>query len=151
MYTSSHSCNTHTFRTLLFVKQCFTVHHRKNMPMVGTYECLLLFSDCRWCGGSRRWWEHLNTTRCNQTCLNFLHSEVVGTQKPSFHLPLCPHTLRYPCDLPPSCPYTLSPLCPPALHPLCHLVKFSLPDILTISKVQHPRDILSVQNLNLSW
>ena len=58
--------------------------------------------DVLWGSGSTwRWWGHLDTTCCNQTCLNFLHSEVVGTQKPSFQLllhssalvPLRPHTL----------------------------------------------------------
>ena len=41
-------------------------------------------------GSTWRWWGHLKTTFCNQTCLNFLYSELVGTQKPSFPLPLHP-------------------------------------------------------------
>ena len=41
------------------------------------------------------WWGHLNTTYCNQTCLNFLHSEVVGTQNPSFQLPLYPAVMPW--------------------------------------------------------
>ena len=48
-----------------------------------------------------RWWEHLNPTCCNQTCFIFLHSGVVGTEKPSFeslnvyhahlHAPITPY------------------------------------------------------------
>ena len=74
--------------------------------------------------------------RQNWTCLNFLHSEVVGTQKPSFHLPsqtcaihaLTPLVPFHPPALVPlmsslplcpftSCHYTLLPLDLPALSP----------------------------------
>ena len=58
-----------------------------------------------------RWWGHLNTTSCNWTYLTFLHWELVGTQKPSFHLPLCPHTSHHSC---PRTPHALTPL-----HPSC--------------------------------
>ena len=55
------------------------------VPVVRTHECHLLFCECRWGGSSTsRWWTHLNTTCCNWTCLNFVHWEVVGIQKPSF-------------------------------------------------------------------
>ena len=50
--------------------------------VVGNYEGHLLFCECRWGGdGTCRWWEHLNTTCHNGSCLNFLHGEVEGNEK----------------------------------------------------------------------
>ena len=111
----------------------------------GTYEGPLSFCECRWHGDSTwRWWGHLITTFCNQICLNFLHQEVVGIQKPSLDCPhtltslnphalmpshpSCPHALvllmpshvlcpSYPCTLMPSCPCSLAPLYPCTIVP----------------------------------
>ena len=61
------------------------------------------------------WWIYVEVVEtlqhycCNQTCLTFLHWEVVGTQKPSFHLPPCP---LCPCTLTPHTPCVLAPLIP---------------------------------------
>ena len=57
--------------------------------VVRTFKFILLLCECRWGGGST--W--INTTCCNQTCLKFLHSEVLGTQKPSFQLPSHPNPM----------------------------------------------------------
>ena len=44
---------------LVFLPQIFG-------PVVETYRCLLLFSECTWSGGSTcRWWRHLSTICCN--------------------------------------------------------------------------------------
>ena len=91
---------------------------------LGPTYVFLLFCECRWDSDSiRRWWGHLNTTSCNQTYLNFLHSEVVGTQKPSFHLPSHPHVLCTSCPhtLPTLCLLTLMPFHPCTLPHLCLL------------------------------
>ena len=40
-----------------------------------------------------RWWGHLNTILSNQTCLNFLHWEVMGSKK-KLHLG-CPECFRH--------------------------------------------------------
>ena len=64
-------------------------------PMVGTYEGHLLFCECSFfvMVVHRSWWEHLNTTHCNQTYLKFLHSELMGTEKKTISdCPCTPHT-----------------------------------------------------------
>ena len=66
-----------------------------------------------------RWWGYLNTRCCNQTCLNLLHSEVAGTQKPSFQLSLCPCTLT-----------PLAPSHPWHPHTPCTLLPLHLPTLL---------------------
>ena len=40
---------------------------------------------------THRWWGHLNLTYCNQICLNFLHSQMMGTLKHCLPVRLCPH------------------------------------------------------------
>ena len=52
-----------------------------------------------------RWWGHLNRTYCNQICLNFVHSLVVGMLKRGFHAhiyllaPACSHLHpKAPCE-----------------------------------------------------
>ena len=112
--------------------------------VVRTFKCHLLLCECRWGGGSTwRWWGHLNTTGCNQTCLKFLHSEVLATQKPSFQLPSHPNlmllhprwqghfTTLYSCAVLLLCPcgghdallslcfFTIISFHPCALTPLC--------------------------------
>ena len=68
-------------------------------PVVGTYEGLLRLCECKWGGDSTcRWWGHLKTTCHNQTCLNFMHWEVVRNKKTSLKR-LAPF-----CALVPSCP-----------------------------------------------
>ena len=63
-------------------------------PMVGTYDWLLLFCECRWGGESMwRWWGHLHTTCCTPHALAPL-------------VPLCPS-----CFVP-SNPHALTPLAP---------------------------------------
>ena len=49
--------------------------------VVRTYEGLLPFCECTAGGGSIcRWWGYLNT-KCHNQTLNFLHREVVGSEK----------------------------------------------------------------------
>ena len=64
---------------------------RQNYGIVmGTCECHFQF--CRWDDTSTwRWWKNLNPTCCSQTCLNFLHSAMVATQKLNFgtFIPFC--------------------------------------------------------------
>ena len=67
---------------------------------MGTYKCHLLVCERRRSPGSTwKWWGHFNTTFCNQTCLSFLHSGVVGTQSLvlCFLCPLGPlhHVVNY--------------------------------------------------------
>ena len=97
-----------------------------------------LFCECRWGGGSTwRWWQHLNPTYCNQTCLNFLYSGV-GDKKPSFQVLSCPCTVGggdlstlHPYELvvlirgAGDCPYSfdLTPFHPFVLAPLCLAVR----------------------------
>ena len=59
------------------------------------------------------WLGHHKAACCKQTCLNFLHSEVVGTKNPSFQLP---NTLLhlYPPTLTPSHSHIFPPSHPHA-------------------------------------
>ena len=78
-------------------------------PMVGTYECHLLFCECRWGGGcSWRWWGHLNTTHYNQIYWTF-----------------CTHRWWGPKNL------VQTALTPPhSSHPLAHLTLALTPLVL---------------------
>ena len=129
LIVSGTQCNWWLVRFTLVVGLVFLPQNF--WPMVGTYECHLLFCEHRWGGESTcRWWGHLNTTLCNQSCLNFLWSSMMGTQKPSLH---CPHF-----------PHALTPLVP--LHP-SHLPSYPLHLLLHPS----PPHIIGYKGGRVQW
>ena len=64
--------------------------------MVGIYDWLLPFYECRWGGACTCWWwGYLNTTLCNQTYLNFLSPSMVGPKNLVYTTLAHPHTPSY--------------------------------------------------------
>ena len=114
---------------LLFLPQHFG-------KVVWIYKCHLPIFECIWGGGfTWRWFGHLNSTCCNQTCLNLLQLDVIWIKKPSLdglqnlcipHTPYISHPL---CSFAPSCATVTS------FTPVSHLVKHSPPDIFSVTSI----------------